>query len=250
MNDKASLTSKTVAEIVRHTDLLLESGDEVACLTAGEWRRIKGAIGAHETTEKRTPKDYAIEHAEYLATAAESYIKSIDDEARVLETTPYDYGEDASDEERAEEAWRKELSSAAEKKADHHGALINAIYEFRKRAERARSPVETTARREYHANGTYWSGVPTVDMPCDFCTLPITDHDPRTHACPPEKASGECCPFRRIVEGTLKRCEKPKGHGDLHMVSRFGQGPYMWREESGEDTSQERAGVYRNGDPI
>lgn len=51
------------------------------------------------------------------------------------------------------------------------------------------SPEETTARREYHANGTYWSGVPTVDMPCDFCTLPITDHDPRTHACPPEKAT-------------------------------------------------------------
>ncbi len=39
-------------------------------------------------------------------------------------------------------------------------------------------------RREYHANGTYWSGVPTVDMPCDFCQRPITDHDPRTHACP------------------------------------------------------------------
>jgi hypothetical protein len=45
------------------------------------------------------------------------------------------------------------------------------------------------AVREYHANGTYWSGVPTVDMPCDFCKRPITDHDPRTHACPPEKAS-------------------------------------------------------------
>jgi hypothetical protein len=52
-----------------------------------------------------------------------------------------------------------------------------------------RSPLEPKARREYHANGTYWSGVPTVDMPCDFCTQPITDHDPRTHACPPEKAT-------------------------------------------------------------
>jgi len=40
-------------------------------------------------------------------------------------------------------------------------------------------------RREYHANGTYWSGVPTVDMPCDYCSRPIMDHDPRTHACPP-----------------------------------------------------------------
>lgn len=40
-------------------------------------------------------------------------------------------------------------------------------------------------RREYHANGTNWSSVPTVDMPCDFCKLAITEHDPRTHACPP-----------------------------------------------------------------
>lgn len=46
------------------------------------------------------------------------------------------------------------------------------------------APVETKAeRREYHANGTYWSGVPTVDMPCDFCTRGIMEHDPRTHAC-------------------------------------------------------------------
>lgn len=49
--------------------------------------------------------------------------------------------------------------------------------------------VETPERREYHANGTYWSGVPTLDMPCDFCGLAITEHDPRTHACRSLKAS-------------------------------------------------------------
>jgi hypothetical protein len=40
-------------------------------------------------------------------------------------------------------------------------------------------------RLEYHANGTYWSCVPTVDWPCDFCNQSIVDHDPRTHACRP-----------------------------------------------------------------
>lgn len=55
----------------------------------------------------------------------------------------------------------------------------------------ATPPVETTARREYHARGTYWSGVPTEDMPCDFCAGPFVVHDPRTHACPPEKSNGD-----------------------------------------------------------
>lgn len=43
--------------------------------------------------------------------------------------------------------------------------------------------LKASERREYHANGTYWSGVPTVNMPCDFCGLGIMEHDPRTHAC-------------------------------------------------------------------
>lgn len=44
--------------------------------------------------------------------------------------------------------------------------------------------VSNHARREYHARGTYWSGVPTIDMPCDFCHRNFMAHDPRTHACP------------------------------------------------------------------
>lgn len=46
------------------------------------------------------------------------------------------------------------------------------------------SAQETSVRREYHARGTYWSGVPTIDAPCDFCHRSFMDHDPRTHACP------------------------------------------------------------------
>lgn len=41
-------------------------------------------------------------------------------------------------------------------------------------------------RREYHANGTYWNAVPTVDMPCDVCQRSFLAHAPVTQACPAE----------------------------------------------------------------
>lgn len=37
--------------------------------------------------------------------------------------------------------------------------------------------------RKYHAGGMYWSGVPTVDLPCDFCGRGFMEHAPRTQAC-------------------------------------------------------------------
>lgn len=58
---------------------------------------------------------------------------------------------------------------------------------------------EPKSRREYHANGTYWSGVPTMDMPCDICSGRFVVHDPRTHACPPEDTPRKCdCGCGRI----------------------------------------------------
>lgn len=63
-----------------------------------------------------------------------------------------------------------------------------------------RLPAETAARREYHANGTYWSGAPTVDLPCDFCARPITDHDPRTHACPSSERDAKPVAWRYVVD--------------------------------------------------
>jgi len=50
------------------------------------------------------------------------------------------------------------------------------------------------SERRFHANGTYWSGVPTVDLKCDFCGLSITEHDPRTHACRPSENGKEPTP--------------------------------------------------------
>lgn len=70
-----------------------------------------------------------------------------------------------------------------------------------------------TKRREYHANGTYWSGVPTVNLPCDFCGLTIVKHDPRTHACPVVVTSGNLpscvnppCPWPSACS-LLKKCQ-------------------------------------------
>lgn len=61
----------------------------------------------------RDEKDYAIEHAEYLAKAAENYLTAVGDEV-----------------------WTEMTESAQDNLRDKTRALRGAIYEFRKRAER------------------------------------------------------------------------------------------------------------------
>lgn len=76
--------------------------------------------GQRSTVEpERSGKDYAIEHGGYLATAAQNYLE---------EKNRYDMAAAGlADEEVAD----------SDSLADHHSALWSAIYEFRKRAERA-----------------------------------------------------------------------------------------------------------------
>jgi hypothetical protein len=81
--------------------------------------------------------------------------------------------------------------------------------------ETSPQPIPITSERlEYHANGTYWNGVPTVDWPCDFCNQSIVDHDPRTHACQPvetpvsiksEQTAAECNPEATSLETSEPR---------------------------------------------
>lgn len=86
--------------------------------------------------------------------------------------------------------WPKHWSWDWWKPKDPRRDLVRAAALLIAEIERLdRCSQKASERREYHANGTYWSGVPTVDMPCDFCTLGITEHDPRTHACPPKVSS-------------------------------------------------------------
>lgn len=79
----------------------------------------------------RTPADYAIEHAEYLAQAAEGFIEA----ANALAKSHMDSEEDETEPQ----------LDAAGAYSDHLQGLQSAVYEFRKRAERARSARETKA---------------------------------------------------------------------------------------------------------
>lgn len=79
----------------------------------------------------RTPQEYAIEHAGYLATAATEFMAACNafDEAR-------EKHEDA--EERVEAAAAYDvLYAAQEARSDAWSALRNAVYEFEKRRDRA-----------------------------------------------------------------------------------------------------------------
>lgn len=75
---------------------------------------------------ERSPKDYAIEHAEYLAKAAERLLDAANT-LRALEA-----GEDVPE--------LGDLQHAEESYSDHYRGLTDAIYEFRKRAARAVAP--------------------------------------------------------------------------------------------------------------
>lgn len=82
----------------------------------------------------------AVEFAEYLATAAEAFVKSVNE----CET------------HRPGDAGFPNYSGLEEEQADCASALRNAVYEFRKRAERAKhapaeSPSTAEVRRIYNA---------------------------------------------------------------------------------------------------
>jgi hypothetical protein len=87
--------------------------------------------------EPRTSQDYAIEHAGYLATAAENYLK-----------VRNEYDQKAAT-DGCETADIDLLS-------DHFRALQSAIYEFRKRANRAASQPE----RAFMSAEEFWEGHP------------------------------------------------------------------------------------------
>jgi hypothetical protein len=76
---------------------------------------------------ERTPQDYAIEHAEYLATSVEQYMRVRNE----FEEAAQEADEDGDGGE-IPDGLRDALS-------DHWRGLTEAVYEFRKRAERAKA---------------------------------------------------------------------------------------------------------------
>lgn len=84
----------------------------------------------------RTPTDYALEHAEYMATAAERLLDAINAEGALQ--LRQDVDGDVSDDEFSEANWERGESMSA---------LSNRIYEFRKRRDSA-AAAPTVATRQ------------------------------------------------------------------------------------------------------
>jgi hypothetical protein len=79
---------------------------------------------------KRTDKDYAIEHAGYLANAARNMLAAINIEAVLRER----------DDEIGSAHTAERLTTAMSRTSEAMGTLRNRIYEFEKRRDRAASP--------------------------------------------------------------------------------------------------------------
>lgn len=101
---------------------------DFACLIQG-----LPAEKAGETSAGRTPQDYAIEHAGYLADAVGQFLEVLNE----CDCAGIALSELDEDDEEYDDA-RQDVEVAWEKRQDHLQAVQNAVYEFRKRAERAK----------------------------------------------------------------------------------------------------------------
>jgi hypothetical protein len=90
------------------------------------------ARAAQPPSPVRTDEDYAIEHGRYLATAAEQFIESCDEFELATQAV-----EEGTDDETDDEL-KQAATNAGETLSEHRLGLASAIYEFRKRADRAR----------------------------------------------------------------------------------------------------------------
>ena len=111
----------------------------VGCDNSPQTRRDTDSVTARRDGTTRTPNDYAIEHGGYLAKAAEDFLTVLNDVAKAesaLQTWGEDDPEYAAAKARVDRVW--------EVRHDHWSGLQSAIHEFRKRAERSRSAVETS----------------------------------------------------------------------------------------------------------
>lgn len=91
---------------------------------------------------QRTPMDYALEHAEYLALAAEGFIEDVNN----LDGATMAIEEDDSDTTR--HSLQEAFDHALEARSAGMSKLRNRVYEFRKRAERAKGSAQETYTNE------------------------------------------------------------------------------------------------------
>lgn len=97
-------------------------------------RSMGAAVPATDARAERTPTDYALEHAEYMATAAEHLIEAVDAlglaQMRLEESYDPDLDPDVTTLDEAVDQARDSLSEAL-------GTMRNRIYGFRTRRDRA-----------------------------------------------------------------------------------------------------------------
>jgi hypothetical protein len=112
---------------------------------------------------QRTPMDYALEHAEYLAIAAEGFMEDVNN----LDAATMAIEEDDSDTTR--QSLHEAFDRALEARSEGLSTLRSRVYEFRKRAERAKSsPVEP----EPDKTSSEWCVHLTTFDECPYgCTL-------------------------------------------------------------------------------
>ncbi len=135
-NQQAVATDEMFGSIIHcdHLHICPLDGHEQLAAGAHEWNtRAAPSEDVRAVVDERTPKDYAIEHAEYLATAADGVQEAY--KAYSLAQMNIDEGGDDGEGELAE------LVDGA--RQDLHEALQNLrgmAYEFRKRSARATKP--------------------------------------------------------------------------------------------------------------
>ena len=101
-------------------------GDPLVTAAQPSAQAERAPVQAVQATSERTPQDYAIEHAEYMAVDGERLIAAINDFGKALQEV-----DDGTANPSDVDAARETLTEAL-------GALRSGIYEFRKRAARAK----------------------------------------------------------------------------------------------------------------
>lgn len=123
------LRAVSIGQLEQAREIAVSLGDgmheRAAAIMFSEISRLQDLQAAPAA---RTPADYAIEHGEYLATAAQDFLIAVNN---------YDAAQDGEGGE----------DVAREARSEHWTALHSAIYEFRKRAARAK-PVSPAVSME------------------------------------------------------------------------------------------------------
>lgn len=136
-----------------------------------------GATPHKETNESlpelpRTPADFAIEHAEYMAASAERLVSAVQEHAAAHSALVNDGDDPDSDEDIT--SLNERCDRADELVGDAMRSVTNRVYEFRKRRDRALQAIASLPQREAVATAWYLNGE-LNDLEGDPTAAPLPD---------------------------------------------------------------------------